>query len=61
MLPILKVGINVNNCTTNIDNAQRLDRKAALRLKFPKVFEGVGKRKAYQLKLHQDDSGLPLA
>lgn len=29
---ILKVGININNCTTNIDNAQLLDNKAALRI-----------------------------
>ena len=42
MLAIRKVGINVNNCTTNTDYAQPLDNKAALRLKFPKVFEGLG-------------------
>ena len=61
MLAILKVGINVNNCTTNIDCAQPLDNKAALRLKFPKVFEGLGKLKGYQLKLHQDDTVPPVA
>ena len=61
MLAILKVGINVNNCTTNTDCAQPLDNKAALRLKFPKVFEGLGKLKGYQLKLHQDDSVPPVA
>ena len=38
MLAILKVGISVNNCTTDIDCVQPLDNKAALRLKFPKVF-----------------------
>ena len=59
MLAILKVGIDVNNCTTNIDCTQ--DNKAALRLKFPKVFEGLGKLKGYQLKLHQDDSVPPVA
>ena len=61
MLAILKVGINVNNCTTDIDCVQPLDNKAALRLKFPKVFEGLGKLKGYQLKLHQDDSVPPVA
>ena len=61
MLAILKAGINVNNCTTNIDCAQPLDNKAALRLKFPKVFKGLGKLKGYQLKLHQDDSVPPVA
>ena len=61
MLAILKVGINVNNCTTNIDYAQPLDNKAALRLKFPKVFESLGKLKGYQLKLHQDDTVPPVA
>ena len=43
MLPILKVGINVNNCNAGIDNSQPLDKKATLRVKFPKVFEGLGK------------------
>ena len=61
MLAILKVGINVNNCSTNIDCVQPLDNKAALRLKFPAVFEGLGKLKSYQLKLHQDDSVPPVA
>ena len=55
------VGINVNNCNANIDNAQPSDKKAALRVKFPKVFEGLGKLKGYQLKLHQDDSIPPVA
>ena len=61
MLAILKVGINVNKCTTNIDCVQPLDNKAALRLKFSNVFEGLGKLKGYQLKLHQDDSVPPVA
>ena len=61
MLAILKVGINVNNCSTNIDCVQPLDNKAALRLKFPAVFEGLGKLKGYQLRLHQDDSVPPVA
>jgi len=35
--------------------------KAALRVKLPKVFEGLGKLKGYQLKLHQDDSIAPVS
>ena len=46
-------GAFVNNCNANIDNAQPLDKKAALKVKFPKVFECLGKLKGYQLKLHQ--------
>ena len=61
MLATLKVGVNVMNCSTNIDNAQPLDNKTALKVKFPKVFEGLGKLNAYQQKLHQDDSVQPVA
>ena len=61
ILAILKIGINVNNCNTSTDNVQPPDKKAALRVKFPKVFEGLGKLKGYQLKLHQDDSVLHVA
>ena len=61
ILAILKVGINVNNCSTSTDNVQPLDKKASLRVKFPKVFAGLGKLKGYQLKLHQDDSVPPVA
>lgn len=53
MLAILNVGINVNNCTTNIDNAQPLDNKAAIRLKFPKVLEGLGKLKGIPFSKRQ--------
>ena len=59
MLAILKVGINVNNCTTNIDCAQ--DNKAALRHKFPKVFEGLGKLKGYQLTMSVRAQNMPAA
>ena len=47
MLAILKVGINVNNCNANIEHAQPPDKKAALRVKFPKIFEGLGNLKCY--------------
>ena len=36
ILAILKVGDDVMNCSTNIDNARSLDNKAALKVKFPK-------------------------
>ena len=36
ILAILKVGVDVMNCSTNIDNAQPLDNKAALKVKFAK-------------------------
>ena len=36
ILAILKVGDDVMNCSTNIDNARSLDNKAALKAKFPK-------------------------
>ena len=36
ILVILKVGVDVMNCSTNIENAQSLDNKAALKVKFPK-------------------------
>ena len=61
MLEILKIGINVNNCSTILENAQPADKKASLRARFPKVFEGLGKLKGYQLKLHQADSISPVA
>ena len=41
--------------------SQPLDNKTALKVKFPKVFEGLGKLNAYQQKLHQDDSVQPVA
>ena len=40
---------------------QQSDRKAALKAKFPKVFQGLGKLKNYQLKLHIDENIQPVA
>ena len=34
------LGITVNNCNASIDKAQLLDKAAALRVKFSKIFEG---------------------
>ena len=61
MRAILKIGINVKNCTTNIDCAQSRDNKAALKLKFLNVFEGRGRLNGYQRKLHKEDSVSPVA
>lgn len=33
-------------------NAKQADRKASIKAKFPNVFQGLGKLKGYQLKLH---------
>ena len=49
MLAVLKVGIDVNSCSVNLANTQFVDQKAALMTNFPKVFEGLGKLKGYQL------------
>ena len=61
MLAVLKVGIDVNSCTTTFEDTQSGDKKATLRAKFPNVFKGLGKLKGYQLRLHQDDSVVPVA
>ena len=37
------------------------DRKAALKAEFPKVFQGLGKLKGYQLKFHIDQDIHPVA
>jgi len=37
----------------------QIDRKALLKTKFPKVFQGLGKLKGYQLKLHIDENLQP--
>lgn len=42
-------------------NAKQADRKASTKAKFPNVFQGLGKLKGYQLKLHIDESVRPVA
>ena len=61
MLAILKIGINVNNCSIILENAQPVDKKASRIARFPKVFKSLGKLKGYQLKLHQNVSISPVA
>ena len=65
LLGVLRVGVSINNCHTKSDdvsnNAEQADRKASLKAKFPKVFQGLGKLKGYQLKLHIDESVRPVA
>ena len=56
MLAVFKVGIDVHSCDVNLENTIFADQKAALRIKFPKVYESLGELKGYQLKvnaLHQ--------
>ena len=52
---MLRVGVSINSCEAKHealrDTANQSQRKAALETKFPKVFEGLGKLKGYQLKL----------
>lgn len=65
LLGVLRVGIPVNSCDVESDgasnNPKQADRKASLRAKFPKVFQGLGKLKGYQLKLHIDEKVQPVA
>lgn len=53
-LGVLKVGLQVNSCDANIRNAQ--PKKATCKAKCPKVFEGLGKLKGFQLKLYIDQT-----
>ena len=48
---ISKVGIDVNICGTSSDTTESADKICSYSAKFPKVFEGLGKLKGYQLKL----------
>ena len=65
LLGVLRVGIPVNSCDVKSDDAsnnlKQADRKASLRAKFPKVFQGLGKLKGYQLKLHINEKVRPVA
>lgn len=51
LLGVLRVGIPVNSCDVQSDgasnNPKQADRKASLRAKFPKVFQGLGKLKGF--------------
>ena len=65
LLGVLRVGIPVNNCDVKPDsssaNAPQVNRKASLRARFPQVFQGLGKLRGYQLKLHIDETVRPVA
>ena len=65
LLGVLRVGVYINSCDVKSDDMENLaspiDRKALLRTKFPKVFQGLGKLKGYQLKLHIDENVQPVA
>ena len=64
LLGVLRVGIPVNSCDVikgSCANAPQADRKASLKARFPQVFQGLGKLKGYQLKLHIDETVRPVA
>ena len=65
LLGVLRVGIPVKSCDVKSDgasnNPKQADTKASLRAKFPKVFQGLGKLKEYQLKLHIDEKVHPVS
>ena len=65
LLGVLRVGVSINSCDVKSDDMETLaspiDRKALLKTKFPKVFQGLGKLKGYQLKLHIDENFQPVA
>ena len=65
LLGVLRVGVPINSCELKYDatgnTAKQANRKAALKAKFPKMFEGLGKLKDYQLKLHIDKNVQPVA
>ena len=62
---MLRVGVSINSCEIKADGPQEMpkheDRKAALKAKFPKVFQALGKLKGYQLKFHIDQDIHPVA
>ena len=65
LLGVLRVGVSINSCDVKSDEMENLanliDRKALLKTKFPKVFQGLGKLKGYQLKPHIDKNVQPVA
>ena len=54
VLGVLRIGVPVNSWGMKhgelVPTPQKTNRKAALKVKFPKVFQGLGKLKNYQLK-----------
>ena len=58
---ILRVGVHVVNNTDINGTHVKSDKKAILKAKYPKVFEGLGKLKGFQLKLHIDSDIKPVA
>ena len=64
LLGVLRVGVSVNNCDVikgSCANVPQADRKASLKARFPQVFQGLGKLKRYQLRLHIDETVRPVA
>ena len=65
LLGVLRVGVSISSCDVKSDDMETLaspiDRKALLKTKFPKVFQGLGELKGYQLKLHINENVQPVA
>ena len=65
LLGVLKVGVSINSCDVESDDmenlANQIGRKALLKTKFPRVFQGLGKLKGYQLEIHVDENVQPVA
>jgi len=65
LLGVLRVGVSVNSCDVKSNKVQspanQIDRKALLKTKFQKVFQGLGKLRGYQLKLHINENVQPVA
>ena len=59
-LGILKVGVQVNSCNVNSPSPQ-LEKKSSLKLKYHSIFQGLGKLRGFQLKLHIDQNIKPVA
>lgn len=60
---VLRVGVSINSCdfkAEDMENLARKGKKPQLKTKFPKVFQGLGKLKAYQLRLHIDENVQPV-
>ena len=64
-MDVLRVGVPINSCELKHDSprdtAKQANRKAAPKAKFSNVFEGLGKLKDYQLKLHINKNVQPVA
>ena len=64
LLNVLRIGVSICSAkptSSNSNETQGVNKKAALEAKYPKVFQGLGKLRDYQLKLHINESVPPVA